>query len=642
MIPVYPTDPDSQDGGRRWLPHGRIAAPPPRDTAVRRSYSLLGALSVGTGLVMIAMLVVLIIAVFGSIYRVQDATSWAKRSQVVGRELHDLLILVAVAETSQRGYLLTNDPKYLEPYAQAQRDIEIDIGKLHTVSAENYQLQRQLRQAETLIRAKFAEMQSAIDEMQSGRPDLVRAQLHSGRGRELTRQIQALDIDTYGAEQKLTEDWEIQQRGWERKALRTVAAIALLGMLLVITAVCVVMLYLSQRARTERELRVARDDAVAANQAKSRFLAAASHDLRQPLHALNLLLRTLERRIGETKDAELVRGARAASVSMARMFDGLLEISRLDAGIVEPDLEDFPLQDLLAELRAAYQAPAHSKGLALELDAEPVILTTDRALLRSMLTNLINNAITFTQEGSITMIARNGEHGVRIEVCDTGRGIPENEQGRVFDEFHRLEQTAPTQAHGLGLGLSIVRRMAALLDIDVELRSQVSQGSVFSLCVPKAVTTAPAAAGRSATAVQPDIDLRGKTVLLVDDEPLGREAMRCEMGDWGMNVVLAADAEEALRFLKARQIQLDVAIVDRDLGSDISGPELLDRLATDLGIAVPAIVITGATDADSLQDLEETGYTYLIKPVDEIALRRALNLVMADPPASPSMHTEAS
>jgi DNA-binding NtrC family response regulator len=125
------------------------------------------------------------------------------------------------------------------------------------------------------------------------------------------------------------------------------------------------------------------------------------------------------------------------------------------------------------------------------------------------------------------------------------------------------------------------------------------------------------------------VDLRGKTVLLVDDEPLGREAMRCELGDWGMNVVLAADAEEALHYLTARQIELDVAIVDRDLGSHISGPELLDRLATTLGVAVPAIVITGATDSDTLHELEETGYTYLIKPVDEVTLRRALNEVMS-------------
>lgn len=618
--------PWADSGGARSSASPRL---PAGERSDHPGYSLLGALSIGTGLVMIALIVVLIVAVFSSVYRVQEATDWARRSQNVNRDLHELLLMVTAAESSQRGFILTNETSYLEPYAQAQREIEIELSRLNSSASGNYVLQRELRQAESLIRAKFTEMQAEIDEAQLNRRDDALALMRSGRGRDLSRQLEALDSATYAAENRQNEAWELEQKSWERKVLRIVAAIAVLGMLLVITAVCVVMLYLSQRARAEWELRAARDQAVDANRAKSRFLAAASHDLRQPLHALNLLLRTLERRIGDGRDADLVHSARAASLSMARMFDGLLDISRLDAGVIEPRLETFSMSEVLEDIRAEFAGMAREKGLAFEIDATPARLTTDKALLESILSNLVTNAVSYTQEGSITILARDVDEMVSIEVCDTGRGIPEDELERVFEEFHRVEHVQSGQ--GLGLGLSIVRRLAKLLRIEVELRSQLGQGSVFSLRVPHSLADVMMPRTQPFR-TEPDVDLRGKTVLLVDDEPLGREAMRCELGDWGMNVVLAADAEEALNFLSARNITLDVAIVDRDLGSHISGPDLLDRLATDLGIAVPAIVITGATDTDTLHELEETGYTYLIKPVDEITLRRALNEVMAPLP----------
>lgn len=599
--------------------------------AGRAGYSLLGALSIGTGLVMITLIVILIGAVFSSVFRVQDATEWSRRSQRASRDLHELLMLVTAAESSQRGFLLTGDLAFLEPYSQAQHDMEIDFSRLNQAAVGDAALLRKLRQAETLIRAKFAEMQAAIDQAQSSRPDQVQAMLRSSRARELTQTIKQLDTTAYLDESNLSGSWQAEQERWQRRALRIVAAIALLAVLLVVTAVCVVMLYLAQRTRMEREMLQAHDQAVEANRAKSRFLAAASHDLRQPLHALNLLLRTLERRIGNSKDTELVQSARSAATSMAHMFDGLLSISRLDAGVVEPKPESFLLSEVLAELRAGHAAAAAAKRLAFDVDCAAITLTTDRALLTTMLGHLLANAISYTAEGSVTVLARDTADGVVIEVCDTGRGIPAEEQERVFDEFHRLEHVQVGQ--GLGLGLSMVRRLAQLLNIAVKLRSQPGQGSVFSLVVPHHATAALQAA-RPGQRPDVSVDLRGKTVLLVDDEPLNREAMRCEMGDWGMRVVLAADAEEALHFLASRNIAIDVAIVDRDLGSQISGPELLDRLATELGIAVPAIVVTGATDSDALQDLEETGYAYLIKPVDEITLRRALNEVMAAEPVS--------
>lgn len=592
-------------------------------------YSLLGALSIGTGLVMIVLIFVLIFAVFSSVFRVQESTRWARHSQTVERDLHELLTLVTSAESNQRGFLLTNDSAYLEPYASDQHEIEIRLNRLNLAANEDYMLRRELRQASTLIRAKFTEMQAALDQMQSDQPDRALDSLRSGRGRELTHQIQLLDDSAHAAEQKMTDAWEAEQRTWEHKALRIVAAIAVLGVLLVLTAVCVVMLYLSQRARAERELREARDQAVEANRAKSRFLAAASHDLRQPLHALNLLLRTLERRMGDGRDAELVHSARAASMSMARMFNGLLDISRLDAGVIEPRVENFSIAVILEDLRVHFASSAREKGLSFDIVPNDTTLATDRTLLESILSNLVANAINYTPHGSITVLTRDGDDVLTIEICDTGQGIPEDEQERIFDEFHRLEHGHSGQ--GLGLGLSIVRRLSRLLDIEIELRSKPGQGSVFALRIPHSIAAPVDATPAPPPArIDPVVDLRGKTVLLVDDEPLGREAMRCEMGDWGMKVVMAADAEEALSFLAMHQIQLDVAIVDRDLGSHLTGPDLLDRLATDLGIAVPAIVITGATDSETLQDLEDMGYTYLIKPVDEITLRRALNVVMAE------------
>lgn len=381
----------------------------------------------------------------------------------------------------------------------------------------------------------------------------------------------------------------------------------------------------NEAARQLREAREAHDAAVSANLAKSRFLATASHDLRQPLHAMNLFISALRRRVSGDEATRLVDGLAAATASMQAMFSTLLDVSKLDAGAITPAIVAFPLEQILARLRASFAGQASAKGLEFDIATTDVVVHSDPVLLESVLRNLLSNAVRYTTQGNVGLTCEAYGALVRIAVSDTGPGIPASEHERIFEEFHRLNNTGAGE-RGLGLGLAIVRRLASLLGITVELMSEPGVGSVFSLSVPRSATAVDVS-DASVTETNP---LAGRRILLVEDDPLVRDALTREVIDWGAVPMVAVNADEAQSLLaKPGQPRPELAIVDRDLGGTADGPSLLDLLRERLGLKIPAIIVTGATDPAALTALRQTGYLWLTKPIDPAVLQRVAGELLA-------------
>jgi two-component system CheB/CheR fusion protein len=359
---------------------------------------------------------------------------------------------------------------------------------------------------------------------------------------------------------------------------------------------------ITERKRAARALEGAKREADLANVAKSRFLAAASHDLRQPLHAAALFAAALARRVEGVEALRLVASIGEATKTMQSMLDALLDVSRLDGGVMEPYPEWFCVEAMLARLKTEYGTAARAKGLRLDMVGCMLWVETDPALFESILRNLISNAVKFTNKGRVLVGARRHDNHVRIEIWDTGAGIPADKIDAAFQEFQRLggqEQRQP----GLGLGLAIVRRLADLLDLRLSVRSVVGKGSCFAIELPCAVRAPPRRAVK-----QSDIEFIGqKTVLVVDDNPLARTALASELADWGCRVVEAGSTAEAGMLLTGGLDALpDLIITDLELGGDI-----------------------GDTRPDTISELKESGHPWLIKPVDPAALRRSAGALLS-------------
>lgn len=388
----------------------------------------------------------------------------------------------------------------------------------------------------------------------------------------------------------------------------------------------------SELAEQNRALAGAKETAEQATTAKSRFLAAASHDLRQPLHALLLFARALSRRVQGEEATRLVRQMEEALASLRTMFDALLNISRLDAGLVQPDIRPVEIGEMLRRIATGVQAEAQARNLRFACHPIRAVVETDAAILESMVRNLVANALKFTRSGGVILAARRRSGGLlAIEIYDTGPGIPPQEVDAVFREFHRTRQQASGPNEGLGLGLSIVSRYAALLGIEVGLRSRPGHGSCFRLIMPLAaaiVTGDEPAQSRSATASE----ARGCHVLILDDEPLIVAALSRELSDQGFRVSPSETTAVAETVLTSTD-PIDVALVDYDLAAGETGVAFIQRMERRLGRPIPTLILSGATDGATLAALARSGRPFLTKPADARAITEALAAL-----APPKLH----
>jgi signal transduction histidine kinase/ActR/RegA family two-component response regulator len=366
----------------------------------------------------------------------------------------------------------------------------------------------------------------------------------------------------------------------------------------------------------------AKDEAVEADRAKSKFLAAASHDLRQPLHAATLFCGALLN-AREPADMRRIGGQLNAAVeALGKLLGSLLDVSRLDAGAVKAQPQDLPLGQLFAELATEFEPLAEEKGLRLRMRPTLAVLHTDPTLFEQALRNLIGNAIRYTDTGGVMVACRRRGTKWRVEVRDSGIGIPAAEQRNVFREFYQLDNPERDRRKGLGLGLAIVDRVATLLGCALEMRSAPGRGSVFALLVDADISPLRV---RTAAALPDERSLAGMRVLIIDDEIEILDAMQALLQQWGCDVIAAESFEQALTRIASGDWQPDVAISDLRLRGSVDGIATLDRLRTLIRPDLSCVLITGDTAAERLQTLQRSGYAVLHKPVRPGELRAALD-----------------
>lgn len=381
-----------------------------------------------------------------------------------------------------------------------------------------------------------------------------------------------------------------------------------------------------------RELRLKKEDAENANYDKTRFLAAASHDLRQPMHALGLFVGELHSKLTTTEQRRIAGKIEESVGALSNLLDALLDISKLDAGVVTPNIVAFSISGLLDRIARDYQPLAEHKGLTLHVVPNEALIESDPILLERVLINLISNALRYTPiGGKVLVVCRNRGALLRIEVRDNGVGIPESEQQNIFKEFVQLANKERDRSKGLGLGLAIVDRIARLLHLDIALRSLPKRGSVFAVSVPR--LAAPAAEEPlSVSSDMPSEDTRlanefdSLNVLVIDDNPLVRKSTQGIIESWGCQVSMAASLKE-VKQVHAKG-DFDLVICDYRL-PDGDGIQIADWVKDDFSHQPLFILISGDTSPEVLQMVNERGIQLLHKPVRPAKLRSLIQYLLS-------------
>ena len=393
---------------------------------------------------------------------------------------------------------------------------------------------------------------------------------------------------------------------------------------------------LAEQLRAEKGVAdAARHEAEVANRAKTQFFTAASHDLRQPLHAMGLFAEALRQRTHDPEVAQLVNSINESVDALEGLFSELLDITRIDSGGVEVNPQSFSVGDIFRKLRLHYEPTAFEKGLGLRFRGGKLVALADPLLVERILRNLLSNAIRYTVDGSVLVSARRIGEMVRLQVWDTGPGIGEEERVRVFEEFYQVPGT-PTAAlgdhkKGLGLGLAIVKRLALLMQAPIALRSQTGRGSVFTLDLP--VGKAPRAGVREPQGKGPlGLTLGGRLIVIVEDEPAVRQGLEVLLRGWGASIE-AFDSVAATRAWAAasdpKLVKPTLIIADYRLEQGETGVAAIDALRERFGHAVPAIVVTGSSMTGHDKEALEHDFHLLIKPVLPNKLRAMIAFKLA-------------
>jgi signal transduction histidine kinase/CheY-like chemotaxis protein len=380
-------------------------------------------------------------------------------------------------------------------------------------------------------------------------------------------------------------------------------------------------------ANLERKVEERTAELELANQAKSRFLAAASHDLRQPLQALGLFVAQLRARMDTTERRRVIERVDAALAAMNELFNALLDVSKIDAGGLTPELSEFPVARLLKRIEQTFAAAAHEKELSLRVLPSRAWLRTDFILLERILFNLVSNAVRYTSHGGILVGCRRRGGELRIEVWDTGVGIPPDQHRNIFGEFYRLGERDRDQRAGLGLGLAIVDRLCRLLGHPITVTSTMGRGSRFAVAVPTVAARAEVVALRAPVRAPLD-SFNGKLVVAIDDDPLVLDGMRGLFSNWGCRVVTGAGADAALAGLAGHDEPPDLIISDYRLPDGSTGVEAIAQLRGAFGCPIPAFLISGDVSPELLREARASGFHLQHKPVDPMLLRAMFNQLL--------------
>jgi two-component system CheB/CheR fusion protein len=393
----------------------------------------------------------------------------------------------------------------------------------------------------------------------------------------------------------------------------------------------------TERRRTADALTAAKRQAELATIAKSRFLAAASHDLRQPLQTLALLQGLLAKRVVGEKKQKLVERIDEALSAMTGMLNTLLDINQIEVGAVRADTTDFPVNELFDRLRDELTYHAQAAGLALRVMPCALSIRSDPRLLEQMIRNLLSNALKYTQRGRVLVGCRRRRGKLRIEIWDTGIGIPTSELQTIFEEYHQLDNDARQRSRGLGLGLSIVKSLGELLGHRIRVRSLEGKGSVFSIEVPLSPSGAasapvhrPSDAADASTHVAP----RSGSILIIEDDPEVREHLELFLREEGYDAAGVVDGPAALELAGRRTIRPDLVLADYNLPNGMNGIEVCQKLRQELSRPIPFIILTGDISTEALRDIALHDCVQFNKPVKLRELTQAIERLLAKPPAA--------
>jgi len=386
---------------------------------------------------------------------------------------------------------------------------------------------------------------------------------------------------------------------------------------------------ITDRKAMEVALRAAKEESDRANRAKARFLAAASHDLRQPLQSMALFGGALHAHVKDGRGKDMLLMLERGTETMKSLLDSLLDVSRLDAEVVRPQVSSFELDTLIQEITDSYRPLATSKGLSLSSDASccGVAVLSDRTMLGRIIRNLVENAVRYTEHGGITVSCWSEKESAWIDVADTGIGVPENQITMIFDEFHQVGNPERDRSRGLGLGLSIVQRLCRILGHKVRVRSRLGEGSVFSIEVPIDLTL-----NVRETATEDNIPslliCRGRLALLIDDDTIVLMSLRTLLEEWGYDTLIAGSPEQAVTTVAEAGRRPDVIVADYRLRAGRNGCEAIREVRSQLGWEIPGVILTGETGAECARDIARYGLGMIHKPVTPGQLWAALQRLL--------------
>jgi signal transduction histidine kinase/ActR/RegA family two-component response regulator len=536
-----------------------------------------------------------------------------------------ILVRVNGADLAARTYLLQPDATHQRRLQLAMKQVGSSLQAFEAAANGEPWARRHIPALEALVARRLAVMRQTAALTGQGQRDQALQLIQSGDlvSAQIARELGAVAIQARDREASVRQERVKLMRRAHRleSGLAVLTAIALLLALGSLLMERLAARRAAQtRARMDAAVEQARLAAEEANAAKSRFLAAASHDMRQPLHALTLYIGALERRVAGDEGREILANMDSAVQAMTRMFSALLDLARLEAGVLTPELAVFPLGELLDDVARQAADPA-ARGPKVRVVPTDVQVRSDPDLLEVILRNLAANAVKHSRGGKVLLGCRRVGDAVRIEVHDDGEGIAPALLTRLFGEFVRGEAASSTE--GVGLGLAIVERMALLLSHPLDVESEPGHGSVFSITVPRAQT--PASSVASASPVRPS--LAGVRILVADDEALALDAMARALTDLGAEVARAASAEQ----VRARAGErFDAYVFDLNLGRD-SGMALLDELDRRAGRTVRGLLVTGATTPEVLAELRARDRMWLTKPISAEALAAQVKTLLAAP-----------
>jgi signal transduction histidine kinase/ActR/RegA family two-component response regulator len=565
-----------------------------------------------------------------SLREVQVTSDLSDHTQEVRVALDAVSESLLKMETGQRGYLLTGQEVYLEPYDAGASALDGQLKHLEDLIRDDPEQMQRFQRLRQLAAQRQEQIKQGLTLRQTVGIDAAITHLKTGRAVATMKEILDLLATMSAEETSLLAARRAQERASLQRNFYVIVVFVAIAAALLFMMLLRVQREMRARAEAVRQLDEANATLAESTASKTRFLSAASHDLRQPLHSLSLLNAALSGQNLSAPAQAIVAAQKDSLEAMSALVNRLLNISMIESGVIQPHFEDMPLASLLTSIEAEFLPQARLKKLQLDIEPSNDAVRTDPTLLREIVQNLVANAVRYTDRGRISVRARRQGDAVLLEVADTGRGIPEDQLERIFEEFYQIRHGNQETGKGFGLGLSIVSRLTKLLDTPIRVSSRRGEGTTFTLKLAAAVTNLQPVQMPSPT-VAPLVlptAARGGRILLVDDEAAVRNATALFLTIDGHEVKSAGSPEEAMSIARQCGDSLDVIVSDYQLNASLNGADLIEKLRELQQREIPAVVLSGDTMKVTPRCASISSCRVFHKPVDAEELSAHIRQVL--------------